>query len=305
MRIVLIGAVESTAVTFQALCEHGVTPVAVFGLLPELGHRHSDLVDIAGMADAMNVPFVGVRSINDADVVARIEALDPDWLIVVGWSQICGERLLAVPRVGSIGYHPSALPKLRGRAVLAWTILLGLKRTAGTLFSLAPGVDSGDILAQHAFDLDERETLPSLIAKHMAALRSMWAEIMPRLAAPLPGMKQDDGKASYCAKRTAADGLIDWSREAVDIDRLIRAVTHPYPGAFGWLRGSKLTIWEATIWAGPTYHGSPGQIVARHEQGLVITCANGTALLATKWDWPDLASRNGKVPVGERIVLAQ
>lgn len=301
MRIVLVGTVESTAVTFDALSEAGRQPVAVVGLDPLLRERHSDFVDMGAVAARAGIPFVGVRSVNDAQVVARIAELEPDWLVVVGWSQICREPLLAVPRLGSIGYHPAPLPELRGRAVLAWTILLGRTATAGTLFRLAAGVDSGAILAQHGFDLTDRETLPELMAKHMAALRRMWKELAPRLGeGDLTGIVQDETRASYCARRTAGDGLIDWSAGATQVDRLIRAVTRPYPGAFGWLRDRKLTIWQAEPWSGPVHYGAPGQIVARLGDGLLIACSGNTALVARQWDCDDASMPR----TGERIGMA-
>lgn len=304
MRIVLVGAVESTAVTFCSLRDHGALPVAVFGLAPELSHRHSDFVDMLTLATASNVPFTPVRSINEPAVVAAIKELRPDWLVVVGWSQICGESLIALPRLGSIGYHPSPLPRLRGRAVLAWTILLGLRSTAGTLFRLAPGVDSGPILAQADFEVDERETLHSLMAKHMDALKDMWAAAVPHLKDnSFEEIAQDESQASYCAKRIAQDGLIDWREESASVDRLVRAVTRPYPGAFGWLDGAKFTIWKAEIWTGPTYFSTPGQIVASSREGLLISCGGNTALLVQDWEWH---GDSGSPPkVGGRILSSR
>lgn len=299
MRIVLVGTVESTAVTLETLCEQNMPPSAVFGLDPALKERHGDYVDMAGMAARHGVPFIGVRSINDPDVVSEIASLEPDWLVVVGWSQICGEPLLAIPRLGSIGYHPTPLPAMRGRAVLAWTILLGCRSTAGTLFRLAPGVDSGDILVQRHFDLDERETLPSLISRHMAALKHMWQELAPRLKQEnLAGQPQDESKASYCAKRGKEDGLIDWKMDSTMVDCLIRAVTRPYPGAFGWLRNARFTIWEAEPWNGTPYFGIPGQIVASLDEGLLVTCGANSTLLVREWAW-EIGST--KPRIGDRI----
>lgn len=305
MRIVLVGTVESTAVTLDALCREGRRPVAVFGLDPALKERHSDYVDMAELAARFDVPFTGVRSINDPDVVARIAALQPDWLVVVGWSQICREPILAIPRLGAIGYHPSPLPELRGRAVLAWTILLGCRSTAGTLFRLAPGADSGDILAQSSFDLDERENLPSLMEKHMVVLRHMWLELLSRLDGEnVAGKPQDEAGASYCARRTAEDGLINWHENAADVDRLIRAVTRPYPGAFGWLRDRKLMIWKAEPWTGARYFGAPGQIVARLGDALLVTCGGNTALLVRDWAWEG-ADAQPPPQIDDRIQSAQ
>lgn len=288
MRIVLIGTVESTAVTLRSLCEAGHAPVMVVGLDPGLASRHGDYVDMGSEAARLGVPFFSVRSINDPVHVERIAGLEPDWLVVVGWSQICREPLLAVPTQGAIGYHPSPLPELRGRAVLAWTILLDRKETAGSLFRLEPGVDSGSIFVQRAFELDPRESLTTLMAKHMAALDHMWSDLLPRLeSGEVEGRIQDETRASYCGKRTAADGLIHWDQDATSIDRLVRAVTRPYPGAFGWLRAGKLNVWATEIWQGAPYYAPPGQVLAILDDGLLVACGDFTSLKITDWSWED------------------
>src|SRR3546814_10841959 len=119
---------------------------------------------------------------------------------------------------------PAPLPRLRGRGVIPWTILADEPITAGTLFWIDDGVDSGPILEQAFFHVAPDETAASLYARHMRAL----GEMMPRaLAALAPGspprLEQDERYASWAAKRTPEDGRLDWRQNAIDIDRLIRA----------------------------------------------------------------------------------
>ena len=301
MRIALIGAVETTAATLEELCRHGSRPVAVISLPGELASRHSDFVDLEALAAVHGVPFHPVDNVNTPEALALIAGLDLDWLVVVGWSQICGPELLALPRQGSIGYHPAALPKMRGRAVIAWTILLGVEETAGSLFLMAPTVDSGALVAQEPFTLDPRETVSSLISRHVGALRRMWASILPLgAAAQLPGRVQDETGATYCAKRVATDGEIDWTASAVEIDRLVRAVSAPYPGAFSQYRNRRLVIHAARPWGGATHYGLAGQILERREDGLLIACGGYTALWVEAWSWAD--GIEGKAPpVGRRL----
>lgn len=301
MRIVLIGAVESTAVTLDSMIAAGQAPIAVVGLERSLAERHSDFVDMERRARDAGIEFIPVRSVNAPEIVEHIAALEPEWLVVVGWSQICHAPLLRVPRWGAIGYHPSPLPELRGRAVLAWTILLGREDTASTLFTLEPTVDSGEILAQRSFALAPRETLPGLVAKHMEALAEMWRDLLPAMAlGPVAGRPQDSSLASYCAKRTAEDGRIDWSTDSQTIDRLVRAVTAPYPGAFSDRSEDRLFIWEAEPFRGPVHYGLPGQILHVDEHETLIACRLGEALVVKRWSWakPDIAKR---LKVGDRL----
>lgn len=288
MRIVLIGTVESTAVTLQAMVERGHPPVAVVSLDPALATRHSDFVDLEPLAKAAGAKFIPVRSINAPEVVEKIATLSLDWLVVVGWSQIVHEPLLATARIGTVGYHPSPLPELRGRAVLAWTILLSRTWTAGSLFTLEPAVDSGRILAQRRFNLNPRETLPTLMAKHMTALEDMWAELLPQLAEGRAiGIEQDPSLISHCAKRTPNDGRVCWDQDTEAIDRLVRAVTKPYPGAFTHRGDDRMTIWESELWTGPTHYGLPGQVLETHGDEALVACRLGQSLRIKRWEWSE------------------
>lgn len=301
MRIALIGAVETTAATLEELCKGGSRPVAVIGLPQDLAGRHSDFVDLEALAAVHGVPFHPVANVNTPEALSLIAGLDLDWLVVVGWSQICGPELLALPKQGSIGYHPAALPKMRGRAVIAWTILLGVEETAGSLFLMAPTVDSGALIAQESFAVDPRETVASLIARHVEVLRRMWGAILPLgSASTLPGRVQDETEASYCAKRVAADGEIDWTAPASAVDRLVRAVSAPYPGAFSHYQDRRLMIHAARPWDGPIHYGLPGQMLERRADGLLIACGGHTALWVEAWSWAD-GDAGRAPPVGRRL----
>lgn len=301
MRIVLIGTVESTAVTLRAMVEGGHPPVAVISLDPALASRHSDFVDMAPLAYEVGAAFIPVRSVNTPEVVDQIVAYAPEWLVVVGWSQIVNEQLLVAARTGTVGYHPSPLPELRGRAVLAWTILLDRAWTAGSLFTLESAVDSGRILAQRRFDLDPRETLRTLMDKHLATLADMWRSLLPRMAAgEFGGTIQDASGISYCGKRTADDGRIDWTSSAVDVDRLVRAVTAPYPGAFTERAGDRLIVWEAEPWTGPSHYGPAGQVLTVEGAEVLVACLLGEALLIRRWSWALLGDRR-PLRVGQRM----
>jgi methionyl-tRNA formyltransferase len=184
-----------------------------------------------------------VSETNTPEFVESVSREQLDILYVIGWSRIVHHDAIVAPKLGTIGYHPAPLPLMRGRAVIPWTILLGVERTASTLFWMDDDIDHGPIAAQEFFDVDPRETATTLYKKHMAALRLMLSGDRVILGSK----QQDHAKATYCAKRTPADGEIDWSKPPEEIDRLIRAVTHPYPGAWTMIGGKKVTIWEATV----------------------------------------------------------
>jgi methionyl-tRNA formyltransferase len=297
MRTVLIGAVGSTEIVLRAMQDAGYPPVLLVTFEPEIGRRrHADYVELAPLAGPETaVLFVNI--VNDREVLERIRAAEPDALFVVGWSQLIGPELRAVAHRWCVGFHPTPLPALRGRGAMGWTIALGLPEAGASLFVMDDGIDTGDILAQQRFAVDARETLPSLGDKLMGALDEMIRELLPRLADgtahPQP---QAEAGASYCARRTAADQLIDWTRPAIEIDRLIRASGRPYAGAFTFTRKRRVTIWSAEPFEMPDpYHAFDGQVVVQHGECPVVRCGDGGFLMITDYGTDEGEPLKGQV----------
>lgn len=284
-RALLIGAVETTRVALDALTRHGDWTVgAVVTLAPEHSVRHSDYVDMSQAARESDCPVIHVDNINRDEAIEAMGGVDPDYVFVMGWSQICGPRFLDMFADRIIGYHPAALPRLRGRAAIPWTILQQEPITAGSLFWIDPGTDTGKILDQHYFHVAPLETAASLYAKHMEALAIMLDRSLSELAHGRERRSiQDEACATWAARRTPLDGLIDWRLPASDVARLVRASGRPYPGAFTRLNGVDLQIWEASSESGDRHLACPGQVVARTADSFTIMCGDRTALVVTSW----------------------
>lgn len=298
MRVALVGAVEGSLNALRAMIDAGVTPVAVATLTPELSKRHSDFVDLAPLAQEHDIPVVHVRNINDPESVAAIRAAAPDYIYIVGWSQICGPEFMQIAPDKVIGYHPAALPRMRGRAALPWTILNDEKITGGSLFWMDDGVDTGDILEQRFFHVAPRETARTLYDKHMQAVTSMIRASLASLASgDPPRTKQDETCSTYAARRRPEDGRIDWTSSAKDIDRLVRAVSHPYPGAFTTYSGKQLVIWSAQPVAEHSYHAMAGQVVDVTDTGFDVVTGDGI-LRVQEWEGADIAAIRNHVVLG-------
>lgn len=305
MRTALVGAVDSSEIVLSVLSRLGHPPLSVFTLPLAKAGRHSDFVDLRPLASELGVPIVEADQINAPVVADAIRRLELDHLWVVGWSQIVRPELLRLPRRGCIGFHPAPVPELRGRAVIPWTILLGRRTTGTTLFWMDEGVDSGDILAQELFDVAPDETAASLVGKHAAALERMLERVVPELTAGVgPRRPQDHSRATYCARRTPADGLIDWSRGAREVWTLIRAVGDPYPGAFSFSQGRRLTVWSAELVPEAPYIGIPGQVQALGTDGALVACANGfVRLLSVQLESGPRAPASAVLKMHERLGL--
>lgn len=285
MRIAFVGAVESSGVAFEALAAAGAPPALLVTLPAEAAARHSDFIDLVAPARSAGAAVHFTTDINAPPTLAALQHARPDIIIVVGWSQICRAPFRSVARLGALGYHPAPLPRFRGRAVIPWTILMNEAETGSTIFRLDDGVDSGPIVAQELFAVAPDETARSLYEKHKRSLARLVPEALAAIATDRnAGTPQDDTMASYCAKRTAEDGLIDWRESAGRVLRLIRAVGDPYPGARTFDSRGMIVIEAARPYTPPgRYFGMPGQVQSHTDCGFTVLCGDGSTVEVTAW----------------------
>jgi methionyl-tRNA formyltransferase len=217
----------------------------------------------------------------------------PDVLLVVGWTQLLKEELLAIPKV-ALGFHASLLPKYRGRAPINWALIHGERETGNTLIVLAPGADVGDIVAQRTIPIGDDDDCATLYGKVAATEVEILSDVLPLIAkGRMPRRKQDESKATVMPKRRPEDGLIDWTRPSRALYDWVRALTHPYPGAFTFFEGRRVFVWCAALPA-------PGESVpARSVPGTLARSLESGPLVATGDGWLHLisVSRDGEPEV--------
>lgn len=290
-RIVLIGAVGSTKVSLHKLAEHQANLVGVFGYESESTEHVSGYTDLAAIAAEGGYHYFSFKKINsEAD---KIRSLKPDYIFVIGLSQMVSTEILAIPSVCCIGFHPTSLPQGRGRAPLTWLILDQQSEGSATFFVLSDGVDSGAIVVQRKFPVSDNDDVSNLIDKTYQAMGSALDELLPALTTDVPkAREQNEAHATYYEKRVPEDGLINWSWSADEIARLIRATTSPYPGAFSFVDDQRITVFTARKYMECRVQGVPGRILRIGANGsFVVQC--GTGLLevlqyVTKWPWSPL-----------------
>jgi len=302
MRAVVVGAVESSRVAIDAIGKaEGWSLPLVVSLPAQLSHRHSDFVDLSDAAAQAGAEMLGATDVNLPEIRKAIAADEPDYIFVIGWSQICKAEFMAIAGGGAIGYHPSPLPRMRGRAVIPWTIISNEAISGSTLFWIDEGVDSGPILDQQFFHVAPGETAATLYRRHMEALRQMMDRTLAALAAGTARRDpQDERVATWVAKRTPECGRIDWNAPAAEIERLIRAVGRPYPGARSRIesRGHDMIIWNArTSPDGSRHLARPGQVVARADNGFTVQCGDRSTIEILDWE-----SADGRPPTMHMIL---
>ncbi len=273
-----IGAVQLSAEGLDELIKQGIVPELVCTLHPHLAYRHSDYADLRPIAEANGIPLLYVDNINTLDVMTALRDLQPDYIFVIGWSQIIKSELLHLPQKSTVGFHFAYLPRNRGRAAIPWAILNQEKEAGVSLMHLDEGIDSGNLVTQRSYPVEPDETSETLYKKVCGGLRQMMGEVASLLqrGVELPSIPQDHSRATYLAKRTADDGWIDWEKSASDIERIIRANGHPYPGAFTIYDNQRLIIWKARRRVSYNQTGTIGQVLAVNEDGSVIVqCGSG------------------------------
>jgi methionyl-tRNA formyltransferase len=246
MRIGFVSCVRLGLSCMQAIYEVGGELSFAMTLRDDLAREKSGRVYLDDFCATNDVPLHKVGNINEPDALTAIRSASLDWLFVVGWSQIIGSDVLDAVRRGVLGMHPTMLPTGRGRAPIPWAILLGLPQTGVTLFKMDQGVDSGPIVAQLRVAIEPRETAATLYDKvgqaHAELLRLHWDQIN---ADQLTLTPQDESLATVWARRKPEDGLITPDFRVEEVDRLIRAVTRPYPGAFIETPQGRLILWAS------------------------------------------------------------
>lgn len=261
VRTALIGSVSSTWHALRGLIRGGAEIACVLGLDEQHAPGVSDYRSLRATALDAGLPFQSFSKVSEPAFSAFLRQHRPDLLMVIGLSQLIPEVVVAIAPHGGVGFHPTPLPVGRGRAPVAWTILLE-QPAAANLFYLVGDADAGDIIAQRAVEVRADDYAQDLIDRTNEVLEAMVVELGPALrSGRLPRTPQDHARATWYARRGPDDGLIDWSRSATDIYRLIRAVSRPYPGAFTSNAGETLYVWRARPHDRNDHHGTLGQIV--------------------------------------------
>ncbi len=211
------------------------------------------------LADTHGIPW-RTSDINEPENVALLRELAPDFIFSFYYRNMIKTEVLAIPLRGALNLHGSYLPRYRGRVPVNWVVINGERETGATLHYMVEKPDAGDIVAQDKVAIAFTDTAHDVFLKVTDAAVTVLGRAWPLLAnGSAPRIPMDLASGNYCGGRKPADGLIDWTRPALQIYNLIRGVTHPYPGAFTFLDGKRVVLWSAWPVAG---EGEPGAVVS-------------------------------------------
>lgn len=256
IKIGFVTCVQLGLSCMQAIYDSGGRISLAISLPDDVATRKSGRVRLDAFCNMHQIPLIKSGHVNDQVVVDAIKHADIDWLFIIGWSQIAHPNVLAAPKRGVLGAHPTLLPIGRGRASIPWAILKGLEQTGVTLFKMDNGVDTGPIAVQCVINLDKDESASTLYEKINAGHIKIIREFLPCLLVDrFDLIPQDDASATEWPGRRPEEGKINLCGSVWDAERLVRAVTRPYPGAFYIDGCDKTIVWKARVMGHPMENG--------------------------------------------------
>jgi len=245
LKVLVVGCTPLARKVF-ALAEELTEVVGVVNLHPDLGLSKSNYDTLANFASRRQDDIHWTKDINGEETMHWISERNPDVLIQCGWSQIFSQEVLDLPRMFCIGIHPAPLPVGRGAAVINWKLIEGGGPWGNSLFIMEAKTDTGDVLDFEPFDLEPRDDIRTAHLKVDRTALVMLRRTLPKLAAgTYCRRKQDAAKATRYRKRKPEDGLMYVHWEINKILDFVRALTHPYPGAFFHTVFGQLIVWKA------------------------------------------------------------
>lgn len=219
-----------------------------------------------------NIPVFQPVKIRQAECVEELRKYDADLFLVAAFGQILPKEILDMPKYGCVNVHASLLPKYRGAAPIQWAVLNGDEISGVTTMQMGVGLDDGDMLLKKEVKLAADETGGSLFDRLAIAGGELAVETIAAIeAGTVVAVPQNEDEATHVGMIKKEMGHIDWSRPAVEIERLIRGL-NPWPSAFTSLNERTLKLWNAQV---VDESGNPGQVIAKDKNGFTVACGVG------------------------------
>lgn len=268
MRVVFMGTPDFSVPALERIAsEHEVVAVVTQKDKPKGRGQEVSYTPVKESALKLNIPVLQPDKVKEGSFVEELRTLNPDVIVVIAFGQILSKEILDMPKYGCVNVHASLLPKYRGAAPIQWAVIDGEEKSGVCTMKMDEGLDTGDIIDVEEVELDSKETGGSLFDK----LATLGGELILKTLKNLEFgnaqfIKQDDSKSTYAKKMTKDLGHIDFTKDAVSIERLIRGL-NPWPSAFTYLDGKVMKIWDADV---VESSGEPGTVISEDKDSFVI-----------------------------------
>jgi methionyl-tRNA formyltransferase len=289
MKVVFMGTPDFSVPVLEALVDAGHEVLCVYCQPPRpAGRGKKDRPSpVQAKAEALGLPVRFPKSLKGAAEQAEFAALEPDIAVVVAYGLILPQAVLDAPAQGCLNIHASLLPRWRGAAPIHRAIMAGDKETGVCIMQMEAGLDTGPVLLRKAVTIGAEETTAELHDRLSALGAAAIVEALANLGGLEPVLQPEEG-VTYAKKIDKAEARVDWSKPAVEVDRLIRGLS-PFPGAWCDVDGERLKLLRSRVVEG---NGAAGQVLG----GLRIACGDGAVEILQ-------AQRQGKRPMEAEELL--
>lgn len=277
MKLIFMGTPDFSVGTLEALIEagHEITLVVSQPDKPKGRGHELQPTPVKEVALRHDLQIFQPVKIREEAAVQRIRETEADAIIVVAFGQIIPKAILEMKKYGCINVHASLLPKYRGAAPIQWAVIDGEKESGVTIMQMDEGLDTGDMLQKGMLTLDEKETGGSLFDKLSALGASLCVETLEKLEhGEIVPEKQGETTTDYAKMLTKDMGQLDFTRPAVELERLIRGL-NPWPSAYTQLDGKVLKVWAADVCEGKQDASACGEIVNVTKDAVYVACGEG------------------------------
>ncbi|HEY6802667.1 MAG TPA: methionyl-tRNA formyltransferase [Pyrinomonadaceae bacterium] len=277
MHIVFMGTPAAAVPTLRRCLDDGHDVVAVWTQPDRPSGRGNKVTysPVKELALEKGIPVHQPARLKNDEARALFASHEADLAVVVAYGRILPGEFLTTPKRGCINVHFSLLPKYRGASPVNWAIVNGEEETGVTTMFIEPTLDTGPILLQEKTRIDAEETAPELMARLAETGAALLGKTLSELDRLSP-RQQDHEAATFAPILKKEDGLIDWTRPAVEIERRIRGL-QPWPNAYTSFNGKGLTIWRAQPLPGDT-PAEPSEVIEARGDLLIVKCGDNDAL---------------------------
>lgn len=280
MKVIFMGTPDFSTGVLESIIEagHEVTAVVTQPDKPKGRGHEMQFTPVKETALKHGLTVLQPKRVKAPEVIEELEKIPADIIVVVAFGQIIPKSILEMKKFGCINVHASLLPAYRGAAPIQWAVVDGLKETGVTIMQMDEGLDTGDMLTKVVVPLDEKETGGSLFDKLSIAGAKLCVKTMELIEkGEVTPEKQGETTTEYAKMITKDLGRIDFSKSAIEIERLIRGF-NPWPSAYTKLGGKTLKIWAADVLE-EEYEGAAGEIIKVSKNEIYVKTGKGTLSL--------------------------
>lgn len=311
MKVIFMGTPDFSVGTLEALIEagHDVVLAVTQPDKPKGRGKEMQFTPVKECAMRHGIPVYQPKKVREPECIEELKKYEADVCVVIAFGQILPKEILEMTPYGCINVHASLLPKYRGAAPIQWAVIDGEKVSGVTTMQMDEGLDTGDMLEKVEIPLDEKETGGSLHDKLAEAGAKLCVQTLAGLVAgTVQPEKQGESPTAYARMLDKKLGAIDWTKPAVEIERLIRGL-NPWPSAYTDWDGKTMKIWEAEVdsQAEGCEKAEPGTIVEVTKKSFAVQTGDGVLRIVSlqipgkKRMEADAFLRGYKIQAGESL----